>query len=122
MAGAGVTQSVCLPLLSVYQLSTNGAIQVGAASFWVGMHQESLPCPALWAMAGVESSQFGRTAATPTHWRLPKWWGGFVMCATLDSSVNKSFIFVSDLFRHLLHLESLWMPPLGLGSIVSPCH
>lgn len=35
MAGAGVTQSVCLPLLSVYQLSSNGAIQVGAASFWI---------------------------------------------------------------------------------------
>lgn len=67
MAGAGVTQSVCLPLLSVYQLSTNGAIQVGAASFWVGMHQESLPCPALWAMAGVESSQFGRTGEDSCH-------------------------------------------------------
>lgn len=33
MAGAGVTQSICLPLLSVYQLSTNGTIQVGVASF-----------------------------------------------------------------------------------------
>lgn len=28
MAGAGITQSICLPLLSVYQLSTNGMVQV----------------------------------------------------------------------------------------------
>lgn len=54
MAGAGVTQSVCLPLLSVYQLSTNGAIQVGAASFWVAVCRESLLCPALQAVAGQE--------------------------------------------------------------------
>lgn len=33
VAGAGVTQSVCLPLLSVYQLSSNGTIQVSAVSF-----------------------------------------------------------------------------------------
>ena len=31
MAGAGVTQSICLPLLSVYQLSTNGTVQVSAS-------------------------------------------------------------------------------------------
>ncbi|KFV64094.1 Nucleoporin NUP188, partial [Dryobates pubescens] len=30
LAGAGVTQSICLPLLSVYQLSSNGAIQGSA--------------------------------------------------------------------------------------------
>lgn len=30
MAGAGITQSICLPLLSVYQLSTNGTGQVSA--------------------------------------------------------------------------------------------
>lgn len=30
MAGAGVTQSICLPLLSVYQLSANGTVQVSA--------------------------------------------------------------------------------------------
>ncbi|XP_064027293.1 nucleoporin NUP188 isoform X4 [Pogoniulus pusillus] len=32
VAGAGVTQSICLPLLSVYQLSSNGAIQGSASS------------------------------------------------------------------------------------------
>lgn len=31
MAGAGITQSICLPLLSVYQLSTNGTAQVRAS-------------------------------------------------------------------------------------------
>lgn len=30
MAGAGITQSICLPLLSVYQLSSNGTVQVSA--------------------------------------------------------------------------------------------
>lgn len=30
VAGAGITQSICLPLLSVYQLSTNGTVQVSA--------------------------------------------------------------------------------------------
>ena len=59
MAGAGVTQSVCLPLLSVYQLSTNGAIQVGATAFWVGARRENLPCPALWAGVGAEPSSLG---------------------------------------------------------------
>ncbi|XP_071310296.1 nucleoporin NUP188 isoform X1 [Agelaius tricolor] len=49
MAGAGVTQSVCLPLLSVYQLSTNGAIQTSAASrksldapSWPGVYRLSM--------------------------------------------------------------------------------
>lgn len=52
MAGAGVTQSVCLPLLSVYQLSTNGAIQVGAASFIpAGSAPRELPMPSQ-AVAG----------------------------------------------------------------------
>lgn len=32
VAGAGLTQSICLPLLSVYQLSTNGTGQVSARS------------------------------------------------------------------------------------------
>lgn len=59
MAGAGVSQSVCLPLLSVYQLSTNGAIQVGAASFWVAVCHESLLCPALQAVAGEEPFGLG---------------------------------------------------------------
>lgn len=31
MAGAGIIQSICLPLLSVYQLSSNGTGQVGAS-------------------------------------------------------------------------------------------
>lgn len=31
VAGAGITQSICLPLLSVYQLSSNGTGQVSAA-------------------------------------------------------------------------------------------
>lgn len=31
VAGAGITQSICLPLLSVYQLSTNGTVQVSAS-------------------------------------------------------------------------------------------
>lgn len=30
VAGAGITQSICLPLLSVYQLSSNGTVQVSA--------------------------------------------------------------------------------------------
>jgi hypothetical protein len=30
VAGAGITQSICLPLLSVYQLSSNGTGQVSA--------------------------------------------------------------------------------------------
>ncbi|RMB93436.1 hypothetical protein DUI87_30132 [Hirundo rustica rustica] len=49
MAGAGVTQSVCLPLLSVYQLSTNGAIQTSASSrksldapSWPGVYRLSM--------------------------------------------------------------------------------
>lgn len=29
MAGAGVIQTICLPLLSVYEGSSNGALQVG---------------------------------------------------------------------------------------------
>lgn len=33
MAGAGITQSICLPLLSVYQLSSNGTGQVSAQDF-----------------------------------------------------------------------------------------
>lgn len=32
MAGAGITQSICLPLLSVYQLSSNGTVQVSAGT------------------------------------------------------------------------------------------
>lgn len=88
MAGAGVTESVCLPLLSVYQLSTNGAIQVGAASFWVGTCQEHMPCPALglWLSRALPS---GGTAATPGDWRLPTQGGGFVACATLGSGINR---------------------------------
>uniref|UniRef100_A0A8C4UZZ9 Nucleoporin NUP188 n=1 Tax=Falco tinnunculus TaxID=100819 RepID=A0A8C4UZZ9_FALTI len=49
VAGAGVTQSVCLPLLSVYQLSTNGAIQTSASSrksldapSWPGVYRLSM--------------------------------------------------------------------------------
>lgn len=40
MAGAGITQSICLPLLSVYQLSTNGTVQVSARGLPGG-----LDCP-----------------------------------------------------------------------------
>lgn len=61
MAGAGVTQSVCLPLLSVYQLSTNGAIQVGAASF---IHSS-------W-----ECTWRASLALTDCGWRLPERCGG----------------------------------------------
>lgn len=32
VAGAGITQSICLPLLSVYQLSSNGTVQVRAVT------------------------------------------------------------------------------------------
>ncbi|PKU32884.1 hypothetical protein llap_16811 [Limosa lapponica baueri] len=49
VAGAGVTQSVCLPLLSVYQLSSNGAIQTSASSrksldapSWAGVYRLSM--------------------------------------------------------------------------------
>lgn len=45
MAGAGVTQSICLPLLSVYQLSTNGAIQVGASFIPAGKAPTELSMP-----------------------------------------------------------------------------
>lgn len=49
VAGAGITQSICLPLLSVYQLSSNGTVQVSAVSrgAWAGagpqLQWESLP-------------------------------------------------------------------------------
>jgi len=59
VAGAGVSQSVCLPLLSVYQQSTTGSIQGGAASFWVAVCHESLLCPALQAVAGEEPFGLG---------------------------------------------------------------
>uniref|UniRef100_A0A7M4E623 Nucleoporin NUP188 n=1 Tax=Crocodylus porosus TaxID=8502 RepID=A0A7M4E623_CROPO len=51
VAGAGVTQSVCLPLLSVYQLSSNGTIQVSTpassrksldAPSWPGVYRLSM--------------------------------------------------------------------------------
>ncbi|KAG8512812.1 LOW QUALITY PROTEIN: Nucleoporin NUP188, partial [Galemys pyrenaicus] len=49
VAGAGVTQSICLPLLSVYQLSTNGAVQTPSASrksldapSWPGVYRLSM--------------------------------------------------------------------------------
>lgn len=37
MAGAGITQSICLPLLSVYQLSTNGMVQVSVTGLPGGL-------------------------------------------------------------------------------------
>lgn len=49
MAGAGITQSICLPLLSVYQLSSNGTGQVSAqglascSSQVTGAHRAALP-------------------------------------------------------------------------------
>uniref|UniRef100_A0A674HJ17 Nucleoporin NUP188 n=1 Tax=Taeniopygia guttata TaxID=59729 RepID=A0A674HJ17_TAEGU len=49
MAGAGVNLCICLPLLSVYQLSTNGAIQTSASSrksldapSWPGVYRLSM--------------------------------------------------------------------------------
>lgn len=60
VAGAGVTQSICLPLLSVYQLSSNGAIQVGAAGFTGAAPAELCPM----AVLGAEPSCSGRPAAT----------------------------------------------------------
>ncbi|KAB0407114.1 hypothetical protein E2I00_004270, partial [Balaenoptera physalus] len=51
VAGAGITQSICLPLLSVYQLSTNGTVQTPGTSrksldapSWPGAEQ--CGCPA----------------------------------------------------------------------------
>lgn len=46
VAGAGIMQSICLPLLSVYQLSSNGAGQVGIpSSFCLGTLSETPPTP-----------------------------------------------------------------------------
>ncbi|XP_017354621.1 nucleoporin NUP188 homolog [Cebus imitator] len=49
VAGAGITQSICLPLLSVYQLSTNGTAQTPGASrksldapSWPGVYRLSM--------------------------------------------------------------------------------
>ncbi|XP_020821424.1 nucleoporin NUP188 isoform X2 [Phascolarctos cinereus] len=49
VAGAGITQSICLPLLSVYQLSTNGTVQTPGASrksldapSWPGVYRLSM--------------------------------------------------------------------------------
>uniref|UniRef100_A0A5F4VZ10 Nucleoporin NUP188 n=1 Tax=Callithrix jacchus TaxID=9483 RepID=A0A5F4VZ10_CALJA len=49
VAGAGITQSICLPLLSVYQLSTNGTAQIPSASrksldapSWPGVYRLSM--------------------------------------------------------------------------------
>ncbi|XP_023371867.1 nucleoporin NUP188 homolog, partial [Otolemur garnettii] len=49
VAGAGITQSICLPLLSVYQLSTNGSVQTPSASrksmdapSWPGVYRLSM--------------------------------------------------------------------------------
>ncbi|KAM9063515.1 nucleoporin NUP188 homolog isoform X1 [Sarcophilus harrisii] len=49
VAGAGITQSICLPLLSVYQLSTNGTVQTSGASrksldapSWPGVYRLSM--------------------------------------------------------------------------------
>lgn len=49
VAGAGITQSICLPLLSVYQLSTNGTAQTPSASrksldapSWPGVYRLSM--------------------------------------------------------------------------------
>uniref|UniRef100_A0A2K6G5J0 Nucleoporin NUP188 n=1 Tax=Propithecus coquereli TaxID=379532 RepID=A0A2K6G5J0_PROCO len=49
VAGAGITQSICLPLLSVYQLSTNGTVQTPSASrksvdapSWPGVYRLSM--------------------------------------------------------------------------------
>lgn len=55
VAGAGVTQSVCLPLLSVYQLSSNGAIQVGASEWECARRA----CPALPCRLWLERSPRG---------------------------------------------------------------
>lgn len=94
MAGAGVTQSVCLPLLSVYQLSTNGAIQVGAASFIpAGNAPGGLLLPSQTVAGGCQNGVEGK----------------------------ESLIFVCDLFRPLLHPGSPWTPPPGPGCIGSPC-
>lgn len=49
VAGAGITQSICLPLLSVYQLSTNGTVQTPSTSrksldapSWPGVYRLSM--------------------------------------------------------------------------------
>ncbi|KAF4016741.1 hypothetical protein G4228_008212 [Cervus hanglu yarkandensis] len=49
VAGAGITQSICLPLLSVYQLSSNGTVQTPGASrksldapSWPGVYRLSM--------------------------------------------------------------------------------
>ncbi|XP_015989261.2 nucleoporin NUP188 homolog isoform X1 [Rousettus aegyptiacus] len=49
VAGAGITQSICLPLLSVYQLSTNGMVQTSTTSrksldapSWPGVYRLSM--------------------------------------------------------------------------------
>lgn len=49
VAGAGITQSICLPLLSVYQLSTNGTVQTPGTSrksldapSWPGVYRLSM--------------------------------------------------------------------------------
>lgn len=44
MAGAGITQSICLPLLSVYQLSTNGMVQVSATGLPGGLDWPDCTC------------------------------------------------------------------------------
>uniref|UniRef100_A0A8C0LKZ2 Nucleoporin NUP188 n=1 Tax=Canis lupus dingo TaxID=286419 RepID=A0A8C0LKZ2_CANLU len=49
VAGAGITQSICLPLLSVYQLSSNGTVQTPSTSrksvdapSWPGVYRLSM--------------------------------------------------------------------------------
>lgn len=38
VAGAGVIQTICLPLLSVYEVSSNGASQVKAVKHLSALH------------------------------------------------------------------------------------
>lgn len=77
VAGAGVTQSVCLPLLSVYQLSSNGAIQVGASE-WECARRACGNVPgelALLCLAGCGwrgALGVWEDSSSPRTWRLPK--------------------------------------------------
>lgn len=41
VAGAGVTQTICLPLLSVYEVSTHGASQVLKAIYQLHKYQKA---------------------------------------------------------------------------------
>lgn len=107
------------------QIQLQSVLAGSSSNGWSWCHPERLPAPPervpaqhKWSHPGgccFLHSSWGCTqrashALSGYGWRLSEWCGGEIITS-----------FVCDLFRHLLHPASPWMPPPGPGSIGSPC-